>query len=330
MHSRKPVRNVFQVMLVALLIGAAATTSLATSASPVASLQGVAVGNTTDYDWWYGCAPTAAGMVIGHYDRNGYDGLDYDNLVPGGVAEDSTFGNPGALVNGVIASPGHVSDFYSGGYMASGDDVYAGREFDSLADFMGTSQDSLGHINGSTSFYSYTEGYALPIADIVYWNVQDNSGMYGIYEYLRYRGYASGDPSTDTSIYNQRIAGYTGTLTGIGFTFADYMAEIDAGRPVMIHVEGHSMFGYGYDAATTEIVLHDTWTAGEHRMIWGGAYPYPTGDLAHYGVTVVQVTPGPQNAAAVPEPITMIGLFGGIVGVSAYIRRRRADGARKG
>jgi len=327
MHSRRPARNALVAMLVALLIGAAASTSLATSVSPVASHQGVAIGNTADYEWWYGCAPTAAGMVMGHYDRNGYGGLDYGNLLPGAVAESSTFGNPDALANSIIASEGHITDFYRNGYMALGDDVYAGRPFDCLADFMGTSQDAFGYINASTAFYSYTEGYALPVGDIVYWDLQDESGMYGIYEYLRYRGYASGDPAEDVSIYNQRIAGYAGTLPGEGFTFDDYMAQIDAGRPVMIHVDGHTMFGYGYEVASSEIILHDTWSPGEHRMTWGGSYPYVTGPLAHFGVTVIEVTPGAANAPPIPEPLTMLALLGGVMGVSAYLRKRRGNNA---
>ena len=38
------------------------------------------LSNTCDYDWWYGCSPTAAGMIMGHYDRNGYGTLNLDNL----------------------------------------------------------------------------------------------------------------------------------------------------------------------------------------------------------------------------------------------------------
>lgn len=44
-----------------------------------------------DYQWWYGCSPTAAGMLMGYYDINGYAGETYDNLIPGAVAERSTF-----------------------------------------------------------------------------------------------------------------------------------------------------------------------------------------------------------------------------------------------
>ena len=43
------------------------------------------------YDWWYGCSPTSAGMMMGYYDIHGYAGQSYANLVPGGTAENSTF-----------------------------------------------------------------------------------------------------------------------------------------------------------------------------------------------------------------------------------------------
>ena len=39
------------------------------------------------YVWWYGCAPTSAGMMMGYYDQKGYGGLSYGNLVSGGTAE---------------------------------------------------------------------------------------------------------------------------------------------------------------------------------------------------------------------------------------------------
>ena len=81
------------------------------------------LSNTGDYSWWYGCSPTSAGMIMGFYDRNGYDGLSYSNLVPGGVAEATTYGGlPSYLASAAIASAGNIADFYSGGYLASGDD----------------------------------------------------------------------------------------------------------------------------------------------------------------------------------------------------------------
>jgi hypothetical protein len=63
---------------VALFAGASSISSIA---------EGEILSNAPAYDWWYGCAPTSAGMMMGHYDINGYAGLRYDNLVPGGTAE---------------------------------------------------------------------------------------------------------------------------------------------------------------------------------------------------------------------------------------------------
>ena len=135
------------------------------------------------------------------------------------------------------------------------------------------------------------------------------SGMYGIGEYLEYAGYDAG------TLYNQQIdlAGET-----YGFTFDQYKEEIDAGRPVLIHIEGHSMYGYGYDEADgAEVLLHDTWSEGEHRMDWGGEYGPQNG--AFYGVTVL--TP-------VPEPSVLVGLVSmGAVGLGILLRRRRRQAA---
>lgn len=251
-----------------------------------------------DYDWWYGCSPTAAGMIIGHYDVQGYNGRSYNNLVLGGQAEFSTFGNSGALVNNFIASPGHISGFYSGGYGVSGDDVVPPlHDFDCLADFMGTSQDNYGNYNGATSFYFFTNGQPFTQLDAKTYGLSESSGMYGIGEYLEYAGYHAG------GLHNQ----YIDTLgLDYGFTFLDYVVEIDAGRPVMIHLNGHSMFGYGYDSVAKEILFHDTWAQGEHRMVWGGAYC----GMDHLGITALEI---------VPEPATLL-LLG--MGSLALLRKR--------
>ena len=278
----------------------------------------VTLPGVTDTDWWYGCSPTSVGMMMGYYDRNGY-GIDplhnqYPNLVPGGVAETTTYGNPGALVNAATASAGHINDFYRNGYLGSGDDLAAPwHTFNCLADFMGTSQDAVGNVNGSTTFYYYTNGARLYASDIYnagssYYN---SDGMFGVWEYLNYAGYGSSNPATDTNMFSQYIFGYNGNT--LGFTWAEYMAEIDAGRPVIMQVEGHSMLGYGYDntGGAQTIILHDTWTEGEHTMTWGGSYS----GLAQYAVMALTLTNG------IPEPATLSLL---LVGAVAMLRRRRA------
>ena len=281
------------------------------------ALETEALLGATDYDWWYGCSPTSTGMLLAYYDRNGYEGLSYSNLLSGATAEQSTFGNTSAAVNAMIASSGHIEDFYggdtSGGsvtYGTSGDDTYVDRIFDCLADFMGTSQDSVKNSNGSTTFYYYNTGAAITYEDIVTEGVVNKSGMYGIYEYVQYAGY------TVDTLYNQLITLDDDTL---GFSFYDYMAEIDAGRGVLIHVTGHTMYGYGYiyDAENEvyQVLFHDTWFEGEHTMDWGGDYY----GLSMLLVTVLELSGGD----AVPEPTSLVvwALLGGLT--IGYRRRRR-------
>ncbi len=262
-------------------------------------IQGATLSGVPDYNWWYGCSPTSVGMMMGYYDRRGYD-----NLIPGGVAELSNYGNDNAIVNAAIASQGHINAFHIGDTGVSGDDILnTGHAPDSLADFMGTSQDSVGNANGSTSFFTWDgSSDKFFYTDIEGTANQDASGMYGIKEYVEYRGYGI------ANLYNQK----TDNAISGGFSFADYKAEIDAGRVVMIHVEEHSMFGYGYDDSG-KIILHDTWTEGEHSMTWGGEYE----NRALWAVTVLELAPVP-----VPGSIFLIGT-GLIVLVGRYRSKQR-------
>jgi hypothetical protein len=245
-----------------------------------------------DYEWWYGCSPTAAGMLIGFYDTHGYAGKTYRELVPDAVAEASTFpsieGVWDAEVQKVIASQRHVNDFYGGGHLSSGDDLPGAPTgpLDSLADFMGTSQDAYDNVNGGTAFWFRTDGGKLTIADLYGSgdvNAIESSGSYGIYQYFRHAGYGDSNPADVNWIYNQVADTWGLTL---GFSLADYRAEIEAGRVVLLHLENHTVLAYGYDVTTGQLLIHDTATPGAHRIYWGGTYfGYPM-----FGVTVVDLT----------------------------------------
>lgn len=256
---------------------------------------GSSLPDESTYSWWFGCSPTSAGMLLSWYDRNGYS-----NFVPGGEAELDTFGNVDALVNDIIASPGHIADFYSDGYNLGGDDVAAPwHDFDCLADFMGTSQDAYGNTNGATTFYYYASNNPISYSQIYSYGpgYYDSSGMYGIYEYVNYAGYEV------VQLYNQYIYGYGGVQNG--FTFDDYKNEIDSGRGVILHIDDHSIYGYGYVDGTDTVLFHDTWQAAPREMAWGGDYL----ERNHYGVTVLEV---------IPEPATVL-----LFAIGAGVLRRR-------
>ena len=225
------------------------------------------LSNAPDYDWWYGCSPTSAGMMMGYYDINGYGGESYDNLVPGGTAELNTFPTGTYLVNSVIASDEHIADYWVG-YGQSGNDPDPGGHLDNcLADFMETSKDSANNSDGASRFYYFTNGSPFYPSDVETYGLQSSSGMYGIGEWVTNVGH-----SYDT-LYNQYH--YDSTNYPNGMTFAQYKAEIDAGRPMLLNIEGHTMFAYGYTDPDT-VYVHDTWSSGSHTMTWGGSYSgYP-------------------------------------------------------
>lgn len=132
-----------------------------------------------------------------------------------------------------------------------------------VGDYMKTSQSAYGNTDGSTSFYTYTSSASpLACADMVGYSIDTLDGTYGRKLFYEARGY------TVTDCYNQK----TDNMLAGGFSFAQYMAEINAGRPVMLNLAGHTIVGVGYDSSTNTVYLHDTWDNSNHTMPWGGSY----------------------------------------------------------
>ncbi|MBN1857371.1 MAG: S8 family serine peptidase [Dehalococcoidia bacterium] len=258
-------------------------------ASSLEELRGVAsvLSEVPAYDWCYGCSATSAAMLFGYYDRNGYPNM-YGGPTNGGVCP---LNNATAWAGGVsplsatrqgydgLAERGHVDDYWSG--MGSSDDPFDGNwtehdYADCTADFMGTSQYvNWQNTDGSTTFF-FSGGNA-PLYD--YTGSEGSSrrdGCHGMRLFAESRGYSV------VRNYNQYIYGWGGTSAG--FTWEQYKQEIDAGRPVVIQVQGHSMLGVGYDDPDT-VYLHDTWDHSVHSMTWGGSYS----GMLHYGVAVLEL-----------------------------------------
>jgi hypothetical protein len=179
-------------------------------------------------------------------------------------------------------------------YLNNGPDPYVNHwtphTSDCTADFMGTSQSRFGLPDGATAFYYNPSGdplynYAAPSTP---------DGTHGMRLFAESCGY------TVTANFYQLIKGRGTDLTK-GFTFADFMAEIDAGRPVLIQVTGHTMLGYGYNATGNTIYIHDTWDYSNHSMTWGGSYS----GMRHEAVTVLRLEGSPSPPPPTSATITV-------------------------
>jgi len=250
------------------------------------------------FDWCYGCSATSAAMMFGYYDRTGYSNM-YAGPANGGVCPltNSVWGSGECPLSAThegydgLAVKGHVDDYWVSS--GSSTDPYYGNwaehtYADCTADFMGTNQNySWNNIDGGTTFYFYGNGS--PLYDYSECEPANRDGCHGIRLFVESRGYNVSHDGSNYQNYNQYIYGYDGNT--IGFTFDQFKAEIDAGRLVLIQVEGHTMLGYGYDNLDT-IHIHDTWDHNDHSMTWGGNYSLSS--MQHYGVTVIQLQSLPE------------------------------------
>jgi len=293
------------------------------AAADLSSESAVMLSEVPTSTWTYGCSATAAGMIFGYYDRQGYPDM-YTGPANGGLAPLTDLGQgigspiPGscsiiATQNGFDGriTNGHVDDYWIS-TDSPGPDPWEGNWTehtwaDCTADFMGTNQwkwdfepwaapngmrdanadggTSLVMNVGSGKLYDY-----IPPADK---GLPQTMLCHGLRLFAESRGY------TVQENYTQKVD----AASPGGFSFADYMAEIDAGRPVMIQVEGHSMAGVGYDAPDT-VYLHDTWDNHAHSMTWGTSYA----GMAHEAMTVIHLA-----SPAIPGTHTVTLIAGQIV-----------------
>ncbi|HOU08293.1 MAG TPA: fibronectin type III domain-containing protein [Caldisericia bacterium] len=261
---------------------------------PTSQVQGVAktLTGVPGFDWCYGCSATSAAMMMGYYDNNGFPDM-YKGPTNNGVCpmNNQSWGYGKCPLSATMQSldqrknRGHVDDFWVDTY-SSEPDPYITNGWvmhalgDCTGDYMGTNQSKYGNIDGGTMFWEDDVGDKL--SDFDDYEPTYRDGCHGMKLFVQSRGY------TVLENFTQRIKG-KGTDPNKGFTFDDFKAEIDAGRPVMIQVTSHSMLGYGYDTSdgTNKIYIRDTWDYAAHTMTWGGSYS--SMGLQHYAVTVLKL-----------------------------------------
>jgi uncharacterized protein YfiM (DUF2279 family) len=206
-----------------------------------------------EYIWHHGCGPTAAGMVIGYWDRNGFP-----NLIPG---DSTTQTNE---VNEAIASSGHYND-----YSLPRDDEHTGllqdrsvfggaHSSDSLADFMRTSWSSI------SNYYGWS------------WFDDVDDAIIG---YTNYQGYAQ------FNSWNEVWGGFTWDDFVNEINNARPMV-------FLVDTDGnggtdHFVTAIGYDATTRQYACHDTWDGAAVR--WFDFSQISSGKRwGIYGATFIQ------------------------------------------
>lgn len=267
------------------------------------------------YNWSFGCTATSAAMLAGYYDRNGYANV-YTGPTGGGVAplDNSVYGT--VTINGEVRNQtplsatrngldgrttrGHVDDYWVVYGDTDGDPWYGNwteHTYGSCtADYMKTNQwyHDIENTDGSTHLYSFDTATPLTAEVMEEYNIHNLDGAYGMKLFFESRGYV-----VDT-LYTQKID----SVVAGGFSFAQYMAEIDAGHPVMINVTGHTMLGVGYDSTSNTIYLHDTWDYSTHTMTWGDYYS----GMLQLSVSVIHISGGstPSENSALPAIISYL------------------------
>ncbi|MCX6012099.1 MAG: YDG domain-containing protein, partial [Chloroflexi bacterium] len=279
------------------------------------------------FDWSYGCSATSAAMLFVYYDRTGYGNM-YSGSTNGGVCplDNSMWGETvypsvtchecplSATHKGIDGrtSMGHVDDYWID-YQNAGPDPYVSNwiehtQGNCTGDYMGTNQSKFNNKDGGTSFYFGDEGeplynYLAPSGK--------RDGCYGMRLFAESRGY------TVVANYSQCIYGYEGNTRG--FTYNQFKSEIDAGRPVLIQLDGHTMLGYGYNTTGNVVYIHDTWDHNAHEMTWGGSYS----GMEHYGVTVLQLAintttmvTSSSSTSTYGDPVTFTATVTGTSGIT--------------
>lgn len=237
------------------------------------------------FKWVFGCSAVSGAMIAGYYDRTGYPNI-YIGPANGGkipLKEDTSWRDWTDIAgdtypnNPLIAShkgldgkafKGSIDDYWVS-YLSGSNDPYVTGGWtehpwwDAIGDYMKTSQSAWGNDDGSTSFYGYT-GSALPLtcSEMETYGIHDEDGTYGRKLFYEARGYEV------TDCYAQS----TDNAKKGGFSFAQYKVEIDAGRPVLLNLQGHSIVGVGYDDLSKTVYIHDTWDNSVHSMTWGTNY----------------------------------------------------------
>ena len=202
--------------------------------------------------WYFGCSPTAAGVIMDYWDVRGYSDLMQGNTDDNvaSIEHISTWYTANA---GVLADPYTNRNSAESGAMTDPQQV-TDYTNNSIADFMGSSRGDY----SSTHWNSLFAGNSL--TDQQFNEEHTPDIVSGLMDYSAYRGYEA----------------YAEFLPYTDDSWDQLTAEIDAGRPVLAFVDigldgtaDHSVpvFGYRIDGADKEYYFYNLY-AGFETGTW--------------------------------------------------------------
>jgi len=274
--------------------------------SSVIAFDNVRLSDVPDYSWYAGCFGTAGGNLMGFWDRHGfpdfYTGPTNSGLAPlnsSGVNSGirSLWASRAGMDGRPLDQPGHIDDYWmyyddanSYSYESVLPDPYlvdgrAEHAPDCVGDFIGASQRKWTLLNGLHD--GNIDGFA-----VCYWDPSgarrvnfvppDMDGVEvrdvpsGLRAWTRSLGF-------DARVFSQLADFHSGLAPGVGFTFEQLRAEIDAGYPVMLFLQNHDvtfrslpgmeranpsvhgMLAYGY------VILDSGERMVRYKSSWGGS-----------------------------------------------------------
>lgn len=235
----------------------------------------VVIPGVPAYLWHHGCGPTAVGMVIGYWDGHGCD------LLVSGDASTQT-----ASVNAMIADDGGHPNCA----LADGDHY---QDYSCPEDYwpspISPDRSQLGGAHASNC-----------VADFFQTSWSSRNNYYGW-------SWFSDVPGSFTDYVNLIASQYNPSATNKYFTqfsWSNYKAEIDDGRPVVFLVDtdgdgstDHFITGIGYNDATMKYGTYNTWDSNIHWYTWRGMQAGNTWGI--YGVTLFEI-------GTVPNPYSLL------------------------
>ena len=299
------------------------------TASTVPSIDAVILPDFPSYSWVFGCSAVSGAMIAAYFDRGAYPNM-YSGPTDGGVMPliDTSWGtwsdgyttypnNPLiASHNGVdgLGTRGSIDDYWIK-YLSAANDPYITNDWpqhtwgSAIGDYMKTSQSTYGNVDGSTSFYNYSNiATRLTCSAMEGYGIDDEDGTYGRKLFYEARGYTVSDCYSQNT--DNKVIG--------GFSLANFQTEINAGYPVLLNLAGHSIVGYGYDGST--IYLRNTWNsnpAQTYTMPWGGSYSgmellsvsivHPTSSSPNPIPAITNLNPSSATAGGVGFTLTVNG-----------------------